>query len=80
MTIFEAYEPTAHLIGSMRMISTNGMVDAIANDGDDDDFEVEDESDMDNEKSEDDELANEIKRVSHKFSSKMIHRMVSGRI
>ena len=80
MTIFEAYEPTAHLIGSMRMISTNGMVDAIANDGDDDNFEVEDESDMDNEKSEDDELANKIKRVSHKFSSKMIHRMVSGRI
>ena len=48
MTIFEAYEPTAHLIGSMKMISTNGMVDAISNDEDNDDLEAEDESDMDN--------------------------------
>lgn len=60
MTIFEAYEPTAHLIGSMKMISTNGMVGANSEEREhaSDQDSMEDDSDMDDEKSEDDDLVN----------------------
>ena len=73
MTIFEAYEPTAHLIGSMKMISTNGLLGANSEEHDEaneQDSMEDDESDMHDEKSEDDDLTNQIKRVSHKWNSR----------